>query len=175
MTFFGTGYTDTGMQHAVFRVGKAVEEVKLEYDPKTSTYFCKVPDFDAQKKNIQYPAECEVLITLDTKKYFPYEKKLLVYSEKLAMETIEPKSGSAHGNTEAKLYMPLHSLIQEYCESITIGFKSNTKSDSENKITDWICTEGHYEEENIICKFPNIPFFDNDDPFYIVDVSLNGQ
>ena len=58
MTFFGTGYTDTGMQHAVFRVGKAVEEVKLEYDPKTSTYFCKVPDFDAQKKNIQYPAEC---------------------------------------------------------------------------------------------------------------------
>ena len=99
MTFFGTGYTDTELQHAVFRVGNVAEEVKLNYDVKTSTYYCKVPDFDAQKKNIQYPAECEILITLDGKKYFPYEKKLLVYSEKLCMESIEPKSGSAHGNT----------------------------------------------------------------------------
>ena len=29
MTFFGTGYTDTGLQHAVFRAGAAAAEVKL--------------------------------------------------------------------------------------------------------------------------------------------------
>lgn len=26
-----------------------------------------------------------------------------------------------------------------------------------------------------MCKLPNIPNFDNDDPFYVVDISLNGQ
>ena len=40
---------------------------------------------------------------------------------------------------------------------------------------DWVCVEGNYHEDNLTCKFPNLPFFDNDDPFYIVDVSFNGQ
>lgn len=46
------------------------------------------------------------------------------------MESMEPKSGSAHGNTEARIYMPLHPLVQKYVESITVGFKSNSKNDS---------------------------------------------
>lgn len=40
---------------------------------------------------------------------------------------------------------------------------------------DWICTEGNYKDNNIICKLPNIPQFDNENPYYLVDVSLNGQ
>ena len=91
------------------------------------------------------------------------------------MQSIEPKSCSALGGTEAKIYMPLHPLIQRYGESITVGFKSNTTVDAETKLQDWICVEGTYEEEKIVCKFPNVPNFDNEDPFYVVDVSLNGQ
>lgn len=71
--------------------------------------------------------------------------------------------------------MPLHPLIQQYTESITVGFKSNSKTETDTKIQDWICVEGTYSEQKIHCKFPNIPFFNNDDPFYMVDVSLNGQ
>ena len=71
--------------------------------------------------------------------------------------------------------MPLHPLIQQYCESITVGFKSNSKTEGQNKMQDWVCVEGNYHEDNLTCKFPNLPFFDNDDPFYIVDVSFNGQ
>lgn len=91
------------------------------------------------------------------------------------MESIDPKLGSAFGGTEAKIYMPLHPLIQQYGESITVGFRSNKKINGETKLQDWICVEGTYQEEKILCKFPNIPTFDNEDPFYVVDVSLNGQ
>lgn len=35
--------------------------------------------------------------------------------------------------------MPLNPLIEKYTESITVGFKSNSKAENENKITDWIC------------------------------------
>jgi hypothetical protein len=42
--------------------------------------------------------------------------------------------------------MSLHPLIQQYAESITVGFKSNTKSEAESKIQDWICVEGTYED-----------------------------
>lgn len=35
--------------------------------------------------------------------------------------------------------MPLHPLVQQYTESITVGFKSNSKAETETKIQDWIC------------------------------------
>lgn len=56
-----------------------------------------------------------------------------------------------------------------------MGYKSNTKVDADTKLQDWICVEGSYAEDKISCKLPNIPNFDNEDPFYVVDVSLNGQ
>lgn len=73
--------------------------------------------------------------------------------------------------------MPLHPLIQSYTETITVGFKNNGKNSTETQKRgqDWICVQGHYEDDKIFCKLPNIPSFNNEDPFYLVDVSLNGQ
>ena len=86
MTFFGTGFTDTGSQSIVFTFGKVSQEIPLQYDPKTSTFYCQVPNFDAKRNDIAYPVECEVLISLDGKKFFPYDKKLLVYCKFLLIK-----------------------------------------------------------------------------------------
>lgn len=62
-------------------------------------------------------------------------------AEKLALESIEPKAGSALGSSDAKIYMPLHPLIQSYTETITVGFKNNGKNstETEKRGQDWIC------------------------------------
>lgn len=79
MTFFGTGFTDTQLQSIVFKVGEIKEQIKLNYDPKTSTFFCKCVNFDSGKNKFNEPTECTIQIALDGKNYFPYEKKLLIY------------------------------------------------------------------------------------------------
>jgi len=96
-------------------------------------------------------------------------------ASKLSMQTCDPKIGSAHGTGNLSIFMPLDNLTLQYIESITVGFKNNTQTDFEPTMKDWICSEGHYKDNNIVCKLPNIPQFDNDNPFYLIDVSLNGQ
>jgi len=91
------------------------------------------------------------------------------------MQTCDPKIGSAHGTGNVCIYMPLDNLILQYVESITVGFKNNTQADNDPTMKDWICSEGHYKDNNVVCKLPNIPQFNNDNPFYLIDVSLNGQ
>lgn len=79
--------------------------------------------------------------------------------------------------------MPLPKIVLEYIDNITVGFKNTNalqknEKKGENKIdnnSDWICTEGIYENEVISCKIPNIPHFDHENPFYMLDVSINGQ
>ncbi len=83
--------------------------------------------------------------------------------------------------------MPISPVILEYIDNITVGFK-NTKAVSkkekdqekerENKLQnneDWLCTEGIFDQDTITCKIPNIPHFDHENPFFMLDVSLNGQ
>ena len=79
--------------------------------------------------------------------------------------------------------MPIQSKILEYVDNITVGFK-NTNLSKEKTVQkqhgvenneDWVCTEGIYDNEVIHCKIPNIPHFNHDSPFYMLDVSLNGQ
>ena len=44
LTFFGYGFTDTGLQTARFKHGdKLIQEIDLHYDGKTSTFYCKAP------------------------------------------------------------------------------------------------------------------------------------
>ena len=44
LTFFGHGFTETGLQSARFKVNNTlIEEVDLSYDDKTSTFYCKAP------------------------------------------------------------------------------------------------------------------------------------
>jgi len=71
--------------------------------------------------------------------------------------------------------MPLKDEVISYIESITVGFKNNTKNEEESRMQDWICSEGSYSENKITCKLPNVPHFSNESPFYLIDVSLNGQ
>lgn len=88
------------------------------------------------------------------------------------------------GGSLAKLYMPLPLAILQFVDNITVGFKNTSASrtrDAEAKMDkienneDWLCTEGTYENDTISCKIPNVPHFDNDSPFYMLDVSFNGQ
>ncbi len=55
MTFFGTGFTDTGVQSIVFKIGNIRESVPLSFDPKTNTFYCKVINFDSGKTKINEP------------------------------------------------------------------------------------------------------------------------
>jgi len=53
-------------------------------------------------------------------------------ASKLQIQSIEPNCGSVLGGSLAKLYMPIPSLILDYIDSITVGFK-NTKASSITK------------------------------------------
>jgi hypothetical protein len=46
------------------------------------------------------------------------------------MQTCDPKIGSAHGVGNISIFMPLDNLTLQYIESITVGFKNNTQTDS---------------------------------------------
>lgn len=79
-----------------------------------------------------------------------------------------------------KLYLPLDGKTVAFIESITVGFKNSSQVSSKKEAraddhADWVCTEGFYDKEKIECRIPNIPQFDNEFPYYMVDVSLNGQ
>ena len=78
-----------------------------------------------------------------------------------------------------KLFMPIQSSILDYIDNITVGFKNTSVAQkTQNKLdnnSDWLCTEGIYDNEVITCKIPNIPHFDHENPFYMLDVSINGQ
>jgi hypothetical protein len=59
LTFFGYGFTDTGMQSVRFKINNTlIEEVALSYDDKTSTFYCKAPEFEKKNPSITYPVEC---------------------------------------------------------------------------------------------------------------------
>jgi len=53
MTFFGTGFTNTGAQSIIFKIGENQEEIKLEYDEKTCTFYCKAVIFDEWKIKVK--------------------------------------------------------------------------------------------------------------------------
>lgn len=56
LTFFGHGFTQTGLQSARFLINDIlVEEVDIEYDDKTSTFYCKTPEFEKLSQNVVYP------------------------------------------------------------------------------------------------------------------------
>ena len=85
--------------------------------------------------------------------------------------------------------MPIPETVLDSVENITVGFKNTNVSQDKNKdkekerekeprtqnSEDWVCMEGLYDNETITCKTPNIPHFDHEHPFYMLDVSLNGQ
>lgn len=103
-------------------------------------------------------------------------------ASKTQIQSIEPNCGSVLGGSQAKLFMPLHSALLPYIDNITVGFKNtNLAEQSEShqeraeQNPDWICTEGTYNNETISCNIPNVPHFDQASPFYMLDVSLNGQ
>ena len=64
-----------------------------------------------------------------------------------------------------KLFMPIQSSILDYIDNITVGFKNTSVAQkTQNKLdnnSDWLCTEGIYDNEVITCKIPNIPHFDH--------------
>lgn len=105
---------------------------------------------------------------------------MLILASKLQIQSIEPNCGSASGNAIVKIYMPLDEITRQSIESITVGFKNTNTNSSKKEVkadesADWICTEGFYEKEVITCKSPNIPQFNSESPFYMLDVSINGQ
>ena len=67
LTFFGNGFVDTGAQAVRFTLEEDQVEIDLQYDQKTSTYYCKAPIFEKINKLLGYPLECKVEVTLDKK------------------------------------------------------------------------------------------------------------
>jgi hypothetical protein len=79
ITFFGNGFVASGSQSVRFTLEDERVEVDLEYDDKTSTFFCKTPVFEKINKKLSYPSLCKIEISLDKKEYLAYQKPLLVY------------------------------------------------------------------------------------------------
>jgi hypothetical protein len=85
----------------------------------------------------------------------------------MQIQSIEPNCGSVLGGNIVKLYMPINPTVLNYIENITIGFKNTNitqKKEAVSKLdnnSDWLCTEGLYDNEVISCKIPNIPHFDH--------------
>lgn len=102
LTFFGNGFTHTGLQSVRFTLEEDVVEVDVSYDGKTNTFYCRTPVFEKINKKFTYPLECKVEISLDRKQYFSYPKPLLVFCTSLAIAKRRSCRSTASSPTAAR-------------------------------------------------------------------------
>ena len=70
ITFFGTGFSETGFQKVKFQCQQQEIILDADFDPASGTYFCKSPNFEETIS--QFPCTANVWVSLDGFEFYPF-------------------------------------------------------------------------------------------------------
>lgn len=101
----------------------------------TDSFSCTTPRFQevAEEEGLQWPQDCKVELTLDGIVYVLCETNYLIYSSKLAIQSLYPKCASVEGGTTLMLNINIDDKTSSYMKHLNVGFQPRMKKEKEKE------------------------------------------